>query len=107
MNEKETVPCGLCGKPTMMTGTRRCDGCWELEGRIQRDPALAWRILNQCGDERWLRDHFAGLALASGQASNWRDNDFRPKDGLNIIENTARHAYLIADAMLIARATGA
>lgn len=66
----------------------------------------------QCGNERWhapgmsLRDHFAGLALASGQASNWRDNDFRPKDGLNIIENTARHAYLIADAMLIARATG-
>jgi hypothetical protein len=40
-----TVPCGLCGKATRMTGTKRCDGCWELESRIQGDPALAARIL--------------------------------------------------------------
>ena len=51
-----------------------------------------------------LRDHFAGQALASGDASNWRDNNYRPVDGLSVIENTARHAYLIADAMLKARA---
>lgn len=51
-----------------------------------------------------LRDHFAGQALASGDASNWRDNNYRPSDGLSVIENTARHAYLIADAMLKARA---
>lgn len=48
MTAGETVPCGLCGKPTMMTGTKRCDACWELEGRIHRDPALARRILAEC-----------------------------------------------------------
>ncbi|MES2347067.1 MAG: hypothetical protein V4641_05790 [Pseudomonadota bacterium] len=41
----ETCPCGLCGKPTRMLGTKRCDGCWELEKRIHGDPALALRIL--------------------------------------------------------------
>ena len=40
------VPCGLCGKPTPMTVTCRCDGCWELEARIRRDPDLARSILN-------------------------------------------------------------
>lgn len=50
-----------------------------------------------------LRDKFAEAALISGEAGNWRDNQYTPVDGLNIIENTARHAYLIADAMLKAR----
>lgn len=54
-----------------------------------------------------LRDHFAGEALASGQASNWRDNDFKPRNGLSIIENTAIAAYEFADAMLKAREGGA
>lgn len=54
-----------------------------------------------------LRDHYAGLALASGQASNWRDNNFKPRDGLSIIENTAVAAYVFADAMLKAREGGA
>ena len=44
--EPETVPCGLCGTPTPMTGTRRCDRCWELESRIKGDPELARRILD-------------------------------------------------------------
>jgi hypothetical protein len=39
------VPCGLCGAPTAMTGTKRCDRCWELERRIQDAPALAAQIL--------------------------------------------------------------
>lgn len=54
-----------------------------------------------------LRDHFAGEALASGEASNWRDNGFKPRDGLSIIENTAVAAYEFADAMLRAREGGA
>lgn len=41
----ETVPCELCGKPTTMTGTKRCDPCWELERRIKAAPEIAWRIL--------------------------------------------------------------
>lgn len=40
------VPCGLCGTPTPMTGTKRCDHCWELEGRIHRSPDLAAQILS-------------------------------------------------------------
>ena len=31
---RETVPCGTCGEPTSMLGTKRCDGCWEVEARL-------------------------------------------------------------------------
>lgn len=43
----DTVPCGICGDQTPMTGTKRCDRCWELERRIQRDPVIARKILLQ------------------------------------------------------------
>ena len=46
MTTNDTCSCGLCGKPTRMTGTKRCDGCWELESRIRRDPEIARRILH-------------------------------------------------------------
>ena len=29
-----TVPCETCGKPTLMEGTKRCDGCYEVESRL-------------------------------------------------------------------------
>lgn len=45
MNTEETVPCGLCGTPTRMTGTKRCDRCFELEGRVRRQPDIARRVL--------------------------------------------------------------
>lgn len=45
-SKPETVPCGLCGTPTHMTGTKRCDRCRELESRIKGDPELARRILD-------------------------------------------------------------
>lgn len=41
-----TVPCELCSMPTPMTGTKRCDRCWELEHRIHGDPELARKILS-------------------------------------------------------------
>lgn len=41
----ETCPCRLCDRPTRMLGTKLCDRCWELEGRIHRDPELARKIL--------------------------------------------------------------
>lgn len=44
---RQIVSCGLCGKPTPMTGTQRCDGCWELETRVRADPELARRILSK------------------------------------------------------------
>lgn len=43
--EPETCPCGLCGMPTRMTGTKRCDNCWEMEGRIRSHPDIARKIL--------------------------------------------------------------
>lgn len=39
------LPCELCGAPTLMTGTKRCDCCYELEGRIRAAPELAQKIL--------------------------------------------------------------
>lgn len=39
------VPCKWCCTPTAMTGTKMCDGCWELERRISANPELARRIL--------------------------------------------------------------
>ena len=38
------VHCGLCGEPTPMLGTRRCNRCWELERRVHADPALACKV---------------------------------------------------------------
>lgn len=32
--ERPTIPCETCGDPTPMLGTKRCDGCWEVETRL-------------------------------------------------------------------------
>jgi hypothetical protein len=34
-NACECVPCETCGELTAMTGTKRCDGCWEIERRLR------------------------------------------------------------------------
>lgn len=52
----ETVPCGLCGTPTRMLNTRRCDACWELERRVHGAPELAARIL---ASGRTPAEHYA------------------------------------------------
>lgn len=44
--QTETVNCGICGEPTTMTGTKRCDRCRELERMIQADSHLARKILS-------------------------------------------------------------
>lgn len=36
-DDRPTVPCAICGTPTPMLGTKRCDPCWELESRITHD----------------------------------------------------------------------
>lgn len=46
MKTIEAVPCRLCSAPTLSTGTKLCDRCWELKGRIRRDPELARKILD-------------------------------------------------------------
>lgn len=30
----ETVPCDTCKEPTTFTGTKRCNNCYEVEGRL-------------------------------------------------------------------------
>ena len=47
MPPENVVPCELCEMPTRMTGTKRCDRCYELESRIQQDPKLARKILDR------------------------------------------------------------
>ena len=34
-DDRPTVPCKICGRPTPMLGTKLCDGCWEVEHRLQ------------------------------------------------------------------------
>jgi hypothetical protein len=47
--DRELVECQICGRDTPMTGTKRCDRCWELETRIESDPSLAKQILRKMG----------------------------------------------------------
>jgi len=54
-----TVPCELCGTPTRMLGTKRCDGCWEIERRINHQPELARKILTARGEEQELQNQQA------------------------------------------------
>jgi len=49
--DEDRIPCKWCGTPTQMLGTKMCDGCWELETRIQSQPDLARRILDDLESE--------------------------------------------------------
>ena len=52
-----------------------------------------------------LRDYFAAKAMQIvAQDDSWHENQYTPKDGLSFMENNARLAYQIADAMLAERA---
>ncbi len=35
VREAATVPCETCSTPTRMTGTKRCNNCWEVESRME------------------------------------------------------------------------
>ncbi len=34
MQNDPEVPCDTCGTSTKMTGTRKCNACWEVESRL-------------------------------------------------------------------------
>ena len=34
MSERETIPCTDCARPTIYTGTKLCDPCWEARNRL-------------------------------------------------------------------------
>lgn len=48
----QTMPCRICGRPTIMLGTKLCHRCWELEHRIEADPQLARKILRRIGRKK-------------------------------------------------------
>ena len=54
-DDRPTVPCGICGTQTQMTGTKRCDWCYELENRVRRNPDLARQILQSIENETAAR----------------------------------------------------
>lgn len=33
-DNRPTTPCEICGTPTPMCMTKRCNNCWELERRL-------------------------------------------------------------------------
>lgn len=35
MIESEWIPCKTCGNPTTFLGIKLCNGCWEVETRLQ------------------------------------------------------------------------
>jgi len=35
MSEIKTVPCKICGEPTTHTTTQLCQGCWEVDSRLE------------------------------------------------------------------------
>lgn len=41
------VLCELCEMPTESVGTRRCNGCWELEHRVEANPEIARLVLSR------------------------------------------------------------
>jgi uncharacterized CHY-type Zn-finger protein len=51
---QEIIVCGICGGPTTMQGTKRCDSCYELESRIKRHPSLTRKILKMIAEEKAL-----------------------------------------------------
>lgn len=42
-----TVPCKWCGTETPMLGTKMCNNCWELDGRVTRNPDTTLRMMVQ------------------------------------------------------------
>jgi hypothetical protein len=73
MVETDKVPCGLCDTLTDSTGTERCNRCWELERRIERDPALARLV--------WSRRQPRGIGEVGTKELAWRRNGRRTTTG--------------------------
>lgn len=36
IHEEKTVPCSVCSQATPFTGTKLCNNCWEVKGRIEK-----------------------------------------------------------------------
>jgi hypothetical protein len=66
-----TTACETCGQQTPMLGTRRCDRCWELEGRLAnylanggaKAAAFVRAALAELPDEEHGPTPLAGVAM--------------------------------------------
>lgn len=41
------LKCKICGTPTRYVRTELCGSCWELGTRIERNPELAMKMVNE------------------------------------------------------------
>jgi len=87
-NGEEKVPCETCGDPTPMVGssagTKRCNDCWEVEGRLARYLAR--------GGDRARRVLSAALG---GRGEPERDQDF----GVGVMGLIAEECYRLRDML--------
>lgn len=60
------IPCVWCGKPTLMTGTKCCDRCWELDRRIRGQPELARKMLEALDAEARAKEPHWTEGLSAG-----------------------------------------
>lgn len=58
--DKETVPCELCGRLTRSLWTKRCDGCWGLESRIDGNVPLTLKILKRNHNMKVVEVRYTG-----------------------------------------------
>ena len=49
VSDLDTVPCAVCGEPTRMASTVRCNNCWEVEGRL-------WKYLQSSRARQAVRE---------------------------------------------------
>ena len=83
-NEKETVPCRLCGVDTPMIGTRLCNRCWELESRISLNLKIAERIIFSIKARKTEKNEKeiekAALIISKRLVDEWYGSEEFPED---------------------------
>ena len=75
MDELTTVTCKICGEPTAYAGTELCDGCWEVEHRLEYFLKNAKaRILTQIIIDRFnVENKPDGVRALSEKIKHFRD----------------------------------
>jgi hypothetical protein len=89
-----------------MLGTKRCDRCWELETRIESDPALARKILvnaRQCSEGQLEAAHIAtcGHDVHMPTAGPWRIEANHNKRS-TVTDGTYRYTFFGDDGKVYA-----
>ena len=90
------ISCELCEAPTTMTGTKRCDSCWELETRIESNPTLARKILNSLKENAVTSVQYAAFELLRKQGQELIKACDEAMQGKKLPKNVACHLIGIA-----------